>query len=120
MTEQKHITVWNDCLRIIENILDPQQFATWFRPVKPVSLQDSALTVEVPSHFFCEYIEATYLDLLRKTLQRVIGADAKLYYQVPVVSDEAPVRIPLASGPAPTNGTVSVPTVAPSALKVTV
>lgn len=114
MTEQKHIVVWNDCLRIIENILDSQQFATWFKPIKPVSLQDSALTVEVPSHFFCEYIEVTYLDLLRKTLRRVIGADAKLFYQVSVVADQQPVKIPMAESVAPTNGSVSVPTTTPA------
>lgn len=114
MSEQKHIMVWEECLRIIQNILDPQQFSTWFKPIKPVSLQESSLTVEVPSHFFCEYIEEKYLDLMRKTLHRVIGADARLFYQVPVVSNESPIRIPLASGTAPTNGTISVPTVTPA------
>ena len=101
MLEEKHILVWNDCLKIIGNILDSQQFSTWFKPIKPIKLEDSVLTVEVPSHFFCEWIEATYLDLLKKTLQRVIGADAKLFYQVPVVSNENPVRIPMPSGVAP-------------------
>lgn len=114
MLEEKHILVWNDCLRVIGNILDSQQFSTWFKPIKPIKLEDSVLTVEVPSHFFCEWIEATYLDLLKKTLQRVIGADAKLFYQVPVVSNENPVRIPMPSGVAPVNGTVSVPTVTPA------
>jgi len=114
MEKERHIVVWNDCLRVIENILDRNQYITWFKPIVPVSIVDSALTVEVPSHFFCEYIEATYLDLLRKTLQRVIGADAKLFYNVRVVNKEDPVRIPLSEGVAPTNGTVSVPTVTPA------
>lgn len=110
MNEQLHISVWNDCLRIIENILDSQQFATWFKPIVPVKLQDKDLTVEVPSHFFCEYIESTYLDLLRKTLQRVIGTGAKLYYQVRVVSNQETVRIPLSENTAPVNSAVAIPT----------
>lgn len=110
MNEQRHISVWNDCLKIIENILDSQQFATWFKPIKPVKLQDMDLTVEVPSHFFCEYIESTYLDLLRKTLQRVIGTGAKLYYQVKVVSDQEPIRIPMPEGATPVNQPVAIPT----------
>lgn len=114
MLEARHISVWNDCLKIIENILDPQQFSTWFRPIVPLKIEDSALTLEVPSHFFCEYIEATYLDLLKKTLKRVIGSDARLFYQVKVVSNQPSVRIPLSEGVAPTNGTVSVPTVTPA------
>lgn len=110
MNQQSHTSVWNDCLRIIENVLDSQQYATWFKPIKAVKLQDSVLTVEVPSHFFCEYIESTYLDLLRKTLQRVIGAEAKLYYQVRAVSDQETVRVPLSDGLAPVNKTVAIPT----------
>lgn len=110
METQKHIDVWNACLKIFENILDSQQYATWFKPIKPVRLQDADLTVEVPSHFFCEYIESTYLDLLRKTLQRVIGTNARLFYQVRVVSDQATVRIPMNSSSAPTNGTVNIQT----------
>jgi len=110
MMEQKHILVWNECLRIFENILDSQQFATWFKPIVPVSIKDSSLTVQVPSHFFCEYIEATYLDLLRKTLQRVLGSDAKLFYQVAVVSkDNADLRIPLSGGLPPQNPPVKLP-----------
>lgn len=113
MNEQKYIAVWNECLGIISNILDSNQFTTWFKPIRPVSLDGAALTVEVPSHFFCEYIEATYLDLLKKTLQRVLGTDARLYYQVTVIKNQSPVRIPLSEGVAPTNGSVSIPTVNP-------
>lgn len=108
MTE-KHISVWNECLRIFENVLDSQQYATWFKPIRPVKLQDADLTVEVPSHFFCEYIETTYLDLLRKTLRRVIGADARLFYQVRVVSEET-MRIPLNTASTPVNSAVSIQT----------
>lgn len=114
MLEEKHIEVWKDCLRIIENILDSQQFATWFKPIRPLSLQGNALTLEVPTHFFLEYIEANYLDLLSKTMRRVIGADAKLFYQVKVVASQQPMRLPLAPGVAPTNGVTSIPTVSPA------
>lgn len=114
MNEDKCISVWNECLKIFENVLEPQQFATWFKPIRPVSLKDSALTIEVPTHFFCEWIEENYIDLLRKTLKRVIGSEAKLFYNVRFVSTSDPVRIPLSAGPAPTNGAVSFPSVAPA------
>ena len=28
--QERHIAVWNNCLQIIENNIDPQQFSTWF------------------------------------------------------------------------------------------
>ena len=52
MALDEHIIVWNNCLRIIEQIIDPQKFDTWFKPLKPVSFKDSTITIEVPSDFF--------------------------------------------------------------------
>lgn len=109
MLEEKHIVIWNECLRIMENILEPQQYSTWFRPIKPVSIDGPALTVEVPNHFFCEYIEANFVDLLSKTLRRVIGSDAKLFYKVHVVASQAPMKLPLNEVQPPVNPAVNVP-----------
>ena len=53
---ERHIAVWNNCLQIISNNIDPQQFSTWFKPILPVSLEGSKLVVEVPTDFFREYI----------------------------------------------------------------
>ena len=99
MTEkERHIDVWDNCLRIIGDIIDPRQFATWFTQIRPISLEGSKLTVEVPSDFVREYIEETYLDVLRKTLRRVIGADARLIYYVKPVSKVPGMSFPAAPG----------------------
>ena len=105
---ERHIGIWNHFLQIVEQIVEPQKFATWFRPVRPVSMVDSTLTVEVPSDFFREYLEATYLDVIKKTLKRVIGSDAKLVYLVRAVSGQPAMAVPAASGSAPVNREVSV------------
>ncbi|MBQ1992820.1 MAG: hypothetical protein II233_08620 [Clostridia bacterium] len=62
---EKHISVWNNCLNFIRQNIDPKQFGLWFKPIKPVELVESTLTVEVPSEFFREYLEGAYLDLLK-------------------------------------------------------
>ncbi|MBP5537600.1 MAG: chromosomal replication initiator protein DnaA [Bacteroidales bacterium] len=110
----KHSDVWNNCLRIIEQIIEPQQFATWFKPIVPVDFQQNTLTVEVPSHFFREYIEDAFLDVLKSTLKRVIGADAKLLYQVKPVSTEKPMVYPASDGNTPMNKAVSINTFHPA------
>ncbi|MBQ6557242.1 MAG: chromosomal replication initiator protein DnaA [Bacteroidales bacterium] len=92
----------------MEQIVEPQKFATWFKPVRPVSIVDSTLTVEVPSDFFREYLEATYLDVIKKTLKRVIGADAKLIYLVKIVKSQPAMAVPAAAGTAPVNREISV------------
>ena len=112
--EERHIAVWQNCLTIIGNNIDEQKFNTWFRPIRPVSLVDSTLTVEVPSHFFREYLEGAFLDLLKKTLQRAIGADARLAYTVRPVKDQQAMVYPASHSLPPTNKTVAISTYQPS------
>ena len=115
MTDQeRHIAVWQNCLQIIESNIDPQQFNTWFKPIRPVSLVEAKLTVEVPSDFFREYIEGAYKDLLRLTIRRAIGADAQLFYLVRPVQYREGMVLPSAKSATPTNNPVSVPTYQPS------
>ena len=117
MTDQeRHIAVWNNCLQIIENNIDPQQFTTWFKPIRPVSLEGARLTVEVPTDFFREYIEGAYKELLRLTIRRAIGADAQLFYLVRPVQNHEGMLLPASNSAAPTNNPVSVPTYQPSGI----
>ncbi|MBR1871885.1 MAG: chromosomal replication initiator protein DnaA [Bacteroidales bacterium] len=108
--QQKHITVWNKCMEIIGNNVEPQAFEKWFKPIVPVSCIDNTITLEVPSHFFREYLDDMYQDLMKMTLKRVIGTDACLYYNVKPVRRQAAVTIPAETTAAPVNRTVSVNT----------
>ena len=115
MTDQeRHIAVWNNCLQIIENNIDPQQYNTWFKLIRPVSLNGAKLTVEVPSDFFRAYIEDSYKDLIRLTIRRAIGADAQLFYLVRPVQNHEGMVIPSGQSATPTNNPVSIPTYQPS------
>ncbi|MBQ7194799.1 MAG: chromosomal replication initiator protein DnaA [Bacteroidales bacterium] len=110
----QHIDVWNNCLRIIEQIIDPHAFTTWFKPVKPVSIHESTLTVEVPSDFFRDYLEEQFLDVIKKTLKRVIGASAKLVYTVRPVRQSQNMTFPASNSLTPVNNPVYVNTYHPS------
>jgi len=79
---KSHTEVWNNCLNIIRDIIPSVSFKTWFEPIVPLKLENNVLTIQVPSPFFYEYLEEQYIDILRKTLRREIGADAKLEYNV--------------------------------------
>jgi chromosomal replication initiator protein len=75
-------SVWNDCLSFIKDNIKPQAYKTWFEPIKPVKLSGEALTIQVPSKFFYEWLEEHYIKLLRVALVRKLGNDAKLIYDV--------------------------------------
>ena len=75
-------TVWNSCLKFIKDNINQQAYKTWFEPIKPVSLKGDALTIQVPSKFFYEWLEEHYIKLLRTSLVKELGRDAKLIYDV--------------------------------------
>ncbi|MDD4293386.1 MAG: chromosomal replication initiator protein DnaA, partial [Bacteroidales bacterium] len=100
---------WNNCLQIIQDIIPPSSFKTWFDPIKAVKFYNSVLTIEVPSHFFREYLEEHFIDLIGKTLRRVIGQEAKLEYNVRVVSNEETVTLPQQNSQELTNRSVPFP-----------
>ena len=110
MIQERHISVWNNCLNFIQQNIDPKQFSVWFRPIKPVSLVESTLTLEVPSEFFREYLEDAYLDILKASLKKELGVGAKLVYVVAPVQKQAPLVYPAAHGNVPVNKTISVET----------
>jgi chromosomal replication initiator protein len=78
----QHQKIWNECLSIIKDNVQPISFRTWFEPIKPLKFENEVLTIQVPSPFFYEYLEEQFIDLLRKTLRKVIGLNAKLEYNV--------------------------------------
>ena len=73
-------SVWNNCLAFIQDNIQPQAFKTWFEPIKPVKLTDRALSIQVPSKFFYEWLEEHYVKLLKVALTRELGSSAKLIY----------------------------------------
>ena len=113
-TQGRHIDVWNNFLRIIEQIIEPQKFSTWFKPIVPVSMEENTLTVEVPSDFFREYIEEMFLDVIKMTLKRVIGADARLVYNIRPVRNAEAMAFPASNLLPPVNKSVSINTYQPS------
>ena len=115
MIQERHISVWNNCLHFIQQNIDPKQFSVWFRPIKPVSLAESTLTLEVPSEFFREYLEDAYLDILKASLKKELGVGAKLVYVVAPVQKQSPLVYPAAHGNVPVNKTISVETYGKSA-----
>ena len=82
--EKNYDNVWRNALKIIQDNVSIQSFKTWFAPIIPVALKGNVITIQVPSQFFYEWIEEHYVDLLRKTIKRELGPDAKLEYRIVV------------------------------------
>ncbi|MBS9766765.1 MAG: chromosomal replication initiator protein DnaA [Flavobacteriaceae bacterium] len=93
-------TVWGQCLQFIkDNIGDKDAYKAWFEPIIPIKLDASTLTIQVPTEFFYEWIEEHYIKLLRVALNRSLGENARLVYNVCMESskNKKPVTVPYPS-----------------------
>ena len=103
-----HVEAWDNCLQIIRDLVPPSSFRTWFEPIVPIELEESTLTISVPSDFFPEYIEANFLDVLTSSMRRVLGKDAKLTYRVSIIKSET-IKYPSRSKSEVNNPDISLP-----------
>ncbi len=75
--------LWEKCLVIIkDNLSSWRAYQTWFEPIKAVNLANGVLTLQVPSQFFYEWLEEHYVELLGKTIKRVLGKEGRLEYRI--------------------------------------
>lgn len=85
--------MWDQCLAIIKDNVSWQAFKTWFEPIKAVAYKSSILTIQVPSQFFYEWLEEHYVELIGKTIRRVIGRNARLEYRIQMDSGKRPATM---------------------------
>lgn len=88
-----HEVVWGNCLKFIQDNVSRQSFKTWFEPIKPIALNGSVLTIQVPSLFFYEWLEEHYVNLMKKTIKKELGPDAKLDYNI-IVENSSSMSVP--------------------------
>ncbi len=84
-----HITVWANCLQTIKTNVSAQSFKTWFEPIKPLRLDNSALTIQVPNKIFYEWLEEHFVNLLKSSIRDELGEKGKLEYQIPISKNQS-------------------------------
>ncbi|NTW33181.1 MAG: chromosomal replication initiator protein DnaA [Bacteroidetes bacterium] len=106
--------VWENCLKIIKDNIGDQAFKTWFEPIKPIKLEGSVLTIQVPSQFFYEWLEENYISLLKTTIKKEIGASGRLEYSIIMQnsfdnSQPYTIKVPTSNKKALRNPSLSIP-----------
>ena len=72
--------IWNNCLIFIKDNIQQQAFKTWFEPIIPLKITENSLSIQVPSKFFYEWLEEHYVKILKISLTRELGDEARLIY----------------------------------------
>jgi chromosomal replication initiator protein len=77
-----HNEIWTKCLQVIKDNITLQTYKTWFEPIVPIKFENNILTIQVPSHFFYEWLEEHYITLLKKVIKKEIGPEGRLEYSI--------------------------------------
>jgi len=113
MSEKSYQEIWSNCLNIIRDNVTAQNFKTWFKPIEAVGINKQILTIQVPSQFFYEWLENNYITLIKKTLKRELGKDARLEYNIlldnPGAKKPYVTKIPSSGQGSLTNHAVNMP-----------
>jgi len=109
-----HEAAWDACLKVIKDNISLQAFKTWFEPIIPTKLENSVLTIQVPSHFFYEWLEQHYIVLLRKVVKKELGSEGSLEYSIVMennsrTSNPYTVKIPANNSSNLKNAPVNLP-----------
>lgn len=81
MTDSTAAGQWQACLNYLRDHLSPQEYDTWFAPLRYVAHNGRTLTVSTPNKFVSEYIGKTYRDLMRSALRETFDGQTNLVWQ---------------------------------------
>jgi chromosomal replication initiator protein len=74
--------IWHKSLSRIEAKVGGSIFDLWFKPIKLSQLKDQSATLEIPNRFFKEWIEDTYPNLLKESLESVVGFPVTVRFRI--------------------------------------
>lgn len=101
--------LWGLILSHIQQRISEQKFNTWFRPIRPLSITDEDVVLEVPNPFFVDWFEEHNLPLLKAAVIEARGACPHIRF---CVSESYQAGFP-AMGPSSPDGVAAGPVAAP-------
>ena len=69
--------LWKKVKDELSGVLPAHTINTWFEPIKPVTISNNELVLEVPNRFFYEWIESHYIKTLKQIITKVHNNDIK-------------------------------------------
>ena len=85
--------IWSNSLLKIEGKVGNSVFDLWFKPIKISGIKDQTVTLEIPNRFFKEWIEDSYPNLIKDSLESVVGYPVTLKYRVEEKQDTTQQKI---------------------------
>jgi len=83
-------SVWDKATKIIQEKVSKQNFDTWIKPIKIVSMEDKCVQLAVPNKFFKDWLMDNYLSMIKNTLHNVIGISVDIDFMLSKDKEKKP------------------------------
>lgn len=74
--------IWQKTQDKLEQVLNPQHFATWIKPITVVGVEDDSINLQVPNKFFLDWIKDNYSTVIHETIMDVCGDQYKVKFKI--------------------------------------
>jgi chromosomal replication initiator protein len=96
--------IWQDCSRLLETELTPQQFSAWIKPLKAIDFDESTatLTIGAPNRLKLDAIRSQFSDRIAQAASRIAQRPVAIVFAVDGASAlAAALRFPANDGAGP-------------------
>ena len=74
---------WKQSLDILRSRIEPEDYETFIRRLRPVAARDKNLLVEAPNKLAVDLVSDRYLNLIEEVLSQTVGAPIRVLLQAP-------------------------------------
>jgi len=80
--QQEAFNTWTRFMDIVKLNVSELKLNTWFKPIKPKSLEGTVLTISVPSQDYYEMIISRFGDIVVRAIRSILGDTGKIIYVI--------------------------------------
>ncbi len=80
--QQEAFNTWTRFMDIVKLNVSELKLNTWFKPIKPKSLEGTVLTISVPSQDYYEMIISRFGDIVVRAIRSILGDAGKIIYVI--------------------------------------
>ena len=78
--------IWLAVLKKLETDIGLGEVEMWMRPIKPLSIEDETLKLEVPDSMICDTVKDRYEEKIKTVVASLVGRQLKINYFLSVAS----------------------------------
>ena len=96
-------SVWDKTTKIIQEKVSKQNFDTWIKPIKIISMEDKCVQLSVPNKFFKDWLMDNYLSMIKNSLHNVVGISVDIDFMLSKDKEKRPeaAALPFEQGKSP-------------------